>query len=266
MVLEIIVMVKQVPDSQEVVIDPVTMNLNRSLTRNVTNRADENALEAALRLKDSVGANVTVISMGPPQAETTMIECLARGADRAILASDRFFGGADTYPTGLTLAATISKIGKFDIIIAGEETSDSSTGHVGPGVAEYLDIDQITYASKLEYRDGYVIAERELEDGTEVVKVPTPVLVTVLLNSNVPRRQTLRRKIDAIRKGFEMWDHDKLGLQPEWVGVRGSPTIVRRMRPIKEKERAAKKIEISAIGDLVAELYEKNVLKLEGDS
>ncbi len=266
MVLEIIVMVKQVPDSQEVVIDPVTMNLNRSLTRNVTNRADENALEAALRLKDSVGANVTVVSMGPPQAETTMIECLARGADRAILASDRFFGGADTYPTGLTLAATISKIGKFDIIIAGEETSDSSTGHVGPGVAEFLDIDQVTYTSKVEYKDGYVIAERELEDGTEVVKVPTPVLVTVLLNSNVPRRQTLRRKIDAIRKGFEVWDHDKIGLQPEWVGVRGSPTIVRRMRPIKERERAAKKIELSAVGDLVKELYEKNVLKLEVDS
>ena len=125
-------MVKQVPDSQEVVIDPVTMNLNRSLTRNVTNRADENALEAALQIKDKTDAHVTVVSMGPPQAETTMIECLARGADRAILASDRFFGGADTYPTGLTLAATINAIGKFDIIFAGEETSDSSTGQAWP--------------------------------------------------------------------------------------------------------------------------------------
>lgn len=265
MVLEIIVMVKQVPDSQEVVIDPVTMNLNRSLTRNVTNRADENALEAALQIKDKTDAHVTVVSMGPPQAETTMIECLARGADRAILASDRFFGGADTYPTGLTLAATIKTIGKFDIIIAGEETSDSSTGHVGPGVAEFLDIDQITYASKVEYEDGYVTADRELEDGTEVVKVPTPVLVTVLLNSNVPRRQTLRRKIDAIRQGFESWDHDKVGLQPEWVGVRGSPTIVRKMRPIKEKERAARKIDIAGIPDLVKELYQKGAIKVESE-
>ena len=101
MTLEIIVMVKQVPDKQEVVIDPVTMNLNRSLTRNVTNSADENALEAALRIKDKTGANVTVISMGPPQAETTMIECLARGADRAILASDRFFGGGRYIPDGI---------------------------------------------------------------------------------------------------------------------------------------------------------------------
>jgi electron transfer flavoprotein beta subunit len=263
MTLEIIVMVKQVPDKQEVVIDPVTMNLNRSLTRNVTNSADENALEAALRIKDKTGANVTVVSMGPPQAETTMIECLARGADRAILASDRFFGGADTYPTGLTIAATISKIGKFDIIFAGEESSDSSTGHVGPGVAEFLDIDQITYASNVEYEDGHVIADRELEGGTEIVKVPLPVLVTVLLNSNTPRMQTLRRKIDATRKGIEMWDHDKIGLQPEWVGVRGSPTIVRKMNPIREKERAAKKIEVSNIKELVDELYEKNILKLE---
>lgn len=263
MAVEIIVMVKQVPDSQEVVIDPVTMNLNRSMTRNVTNRADENALEAALSIKDKIGANVTVISMGPPQAETTMIECLARGADSAILVSDRFFGGADTYPTGLTLAATISKIGKYDIIIAGEESSDSSTGHVGPGVAEFLDIDQITYASKVEYEDGYVIGERELEDGTEVVKVPTPVLVTVLLNSNDPRRQTLRRKIDAIRKGFEVWNIEKVGLPPEWVGVRGSPTIVRRMRSIKEKERAGKKYDLTNLGELVRELYEKKVLKME---
>ena len=130
-------------------------------------------------------------------------------------------------------------------------------------MAEFLDVDQITYASSVEYKDGYVIAERELEDGTEVVKVPTPVLVTVLLNSNAPRRQTLRRKIDAIKKGFEVWDHDKIGLQPEHVGVRGSPTIVRRMRPIKERERAAKKIDLSAVGDLVKELYEKNIVKLE---
>lgn len=263
MTLEIIVMVKQVPDSQEVVIDPVTMNLNRSQTRNVTNGADENALEAALKLKDKYGANITVISMGPPQAETTMIECLARGADRAILASDRFFGGADTYPTGLTLAATIKKIGKYDIIFAGEESTDSSTGHVGPGVAEFLDIDQITYASEVDYKDGKVIAERELEGGIEVVGVPTPVLVTILLNANIPRIQTLRRKIDATKKGFEIWDHDKIGLPPEWVGVRGSPTIVRRMRPIKEKERAAKKIEIANMDEFVKELYEKNIIKLE---
>lgn len=263
MSLEIVVMVKQVPDSQEVVIDPVTMNLNRSLTRNVTNRADENALEAALQLRDKVGGRVTIISMGPPQTESTMIECMARGADRAILVSDRFFGGADTYPTGLTVASAISKLEKFDVIFAGEESSDSSTGHVGPGVAEFLGIEQATYVSKVDYEDGLIIAERELEDGTEVVKVPTPVLITVLLNANIPRRQTLRRKIDAIRRGIEVWNLEKLGMPPEWVGVRGSPTIVRKMRSIKEKERAAKKIELDQIPELVKELYEKGILKLE---
>ncbi|MCL5731222.1 MAG: electron transfer flavoprotein subunit beta/FixA family protein [Candidatus Thermoplasmatota archaeon] len=261
MVLEIVVMVKQVPDSQEVVIDPVTMNLNRSMTRNVTNRADENALEAALQIKDKTPANITVVSMGPPQAESTMIECLARGADRAILVSDRALGGADTYPTGLTVASAISKLDHFDIIFAGEESSDSSTGHVGPGVAEFLGIDQITYCSKIQYEDGYVTAERELEDGTEVVKCPTPVLVTVLLNSNYPRRQTLRRKIDAVRKGMEVWNIEKLELKPEWVGVRGSPTIVRRMQSIKEKQREGKKVTLEQIPDLVKELYEKKIIR-----
>ncbi|MCL4343259.1 MAG: electron transfer flavoprotein subunit beta/FixA family protein [Candidatus Thermoplasmatota archaeon] len=263
MVLEIVVMVKQVPDSQEVVIDPVTMNLNRSMTRNVTNRADENALEAALQIKDKVPANITIVSMGPPQAETTMIECLARGADRAVLVSDRAFGGADTYPTGLTVASAISKLDHFDIIIAGEESSDSSTGHVGPGVAEFLGIDQITYCSKIEFSDGRVTAERELEDGTEVVQCPTPVLVTMLLGSNFPRMQTLRRKIDATKKGIEVWNLEKLGLQPEWVGVRGSPTIVRRMQSIKERERAKKPVTLEAIPDMVKELYEKNILKVK---
>lgn len=256
-------MVKQVPDSQEVVIDPVTMNLNRSLTRNVTNKADENALEAALQLRDEVGGHVTVVSMGPPQAESTMIECLARGADRAILVSDRFFGGADTYPTGLTVASAISKLEKVDVIFAGEESSDSSTGHVGPGVAEFLGMEQATYVSSVKYADGFIIAERELEDGTEVIKMPTPVLLTILLNANVPRRQTLKRKIAATKQGYEVWNLEKLGMPPEWVGVRGSPTIVRKMRPIKEKERAAKRFEIDQIPDLVRELFEIGALKLE---
>ncbi len=263
MVLEIVVMVKQVPDSQEVVIDPVTMNLNRSLTRNVTNKADENALEAALSIKDKTPAKITIVSMGPPQTESTMIECLARGADRAVLVSDRAFGGADTYPTGLTVASAISKLEHFDVIIAGEESSDSSTGHVGPGVAEFLGIEQITYCSKIEYSKGHITAERELEDGTEVVRCPVPVLITMLLGSNFPRRQSLRRKIDATKKGIELWNLEKLGLQPEWVGVRGSPTIVRRMQSIKERERAGKRITIETIPEMVKELYEKNILKVK---
>ncbi len=260
MTLEIIVMVKQVPDSQEVEIDPVTKTLNRMKARNVLNVADDNALEAALRIKDKTDANITIISMGPPMAETALIECMAKGADRAVLVSDRAFAGADTYPTGLTLAATITKLGGYDIIFAGEETSDSSTGHIGPGVAEFLGIEQITYASAVDFEKGFVIGERELEDGVEVVKAKPPVLITILLGANNPRNQTLRRKIDAMKKGIEVWNLEKLDIPPEWVGLKGSPTIVRGMKTIKEKERASKEITLDTIGDMLKEMAENKVL------
>lgn len=262
MTLEIVVMIKQVPDSQEVEIDPVTKTLNRMKARNVLNVADDHALEAALKIKDKTDAHITIISMGPPMAEDAIIECMAKGADRGILVSDRAFAGADTYPTGLTLAATITKLGKYDIIFAGEETSDSSTGHVGPGVAEFLDIEQITYTRSTYFEKGYVFGERELEDGIEVVKAKPPVLITVLLGANIPRRQTLRKKIDAIRKGIEVWNLEKLGIPADWVGFKGSPTVVRGMKTIKEKERAAKKITFENIGDLVKELADNNVIEV----
>lgn len=263
MTLEIVVMVKQVPDSQEVEIDPVTKTLNRMKARNVLNVADDNALEAALRIKDSIDARITVISMGPPMAEEALLECMGKGADRGILLTDRAFAGADTYPTGLTLAAAITKLDGYDIIFAGEETSDSSTGHVGPGVAEFLGIEQITYTRSVNFDDGYIVGERELEDGIEVVRAKPPVLITVLLGANIPRRQTLRKKIDAINRGVEPWTLQNLGIPPEWVGFKGSPTVVRSMKTIKEKERAARRISIEEIGDMVRELADNGAIKME---
>lgn len=263
MALDIVVMIKQVPDSQEVEIDPVTKTLNRMKARNVLNVADDNALEAALSIKDTVDSNITIVSMGPPMADEAILECMGKGADRGILLTDRAFAGADTYPTGLTLAAAITKIGRHDIIFAGEETSDSSTGHVGPGVAEFLGIEQITYTRSVRFEDGYVIGERELEDGIEIVRARPPVLITVRLGSNIPRRQSLRKKIDAIRKGVETWTLQNLGIPAEWVGFKGSPTVVRSMKTIKEKERAAKKIAVGEIGELVTELAGQGILNVE---
>ena len=207
-----IVMMKQVPDAEEIFIDPVKYTLNRSQARGIINPSDENALEAALRIKDKEGGEIIVISMGPPQAETAIIECMGRGADRGILITDRVFAAADTYATSLTLAAAVKKIGDFDMIFAGESTTDSGTGHVGPGVAEFLGIDQVTYTVDSRIESGMLIAERELEDGIEVVSTKPPVLVTVLINSNLPRRSRLRLKVDAIKKGVEKWDHDTLSL------------------------------------------------------
>lgn len=263
MTLEIIVMIKQVPDSSEVVIDPVTFTLNRSAARNVINPADENAIEQALKIKDAIpNTHVTVITMGPPFAETALLDAMARGVDRGILVTDRAFAGADTYPTGLTLAATITKIGKYDIIFAGEESTDSSTGHVGPGVAEFLGIEQASYTSNSWVEDKYVFAERQLEDGVETVKMESPCLITVLTNSNIPRNPSLRMKIDAMKRGIETWTLTDIELKPEWVGLKGSPTIVKSMRTIAEKKRAGKKFKVEEMDKFVDELVSKGILKL----
>lgn len=258
-------MIKQVPDAEEIFIDPVKFTLNRSMARGIINPADENALEVALKLKEENDAELIVLTMGPPQAETALIECMGRGADRGILVTDRAFAAADTYATSLTLAAAVKKIGDFDIILAGESTTDSGTGHVGPGVAEFLDTDQITYITTAKVQNNKLVAERELEDAIEVVEAPFPLLLTVLMNCNVPRRATLRMKIDAMRKGIEKWDHDTLQLPPDWIGIKGSPTIVGSLKIPEEKKRASKKISIEEIPEMVKELVESGAIKFGGD-
>lgn len=265
MVLKIILMIKQVPDAEEIFIDPVKFTLNRTMARGIINPADENALELALKLKEQNDAEIIVITMGPPQAETALIECMGRGADRGILITDRAFAAADTYATSLTLAAAIKKIGPFDMILAGESTTDSGTGHVGPGVAEFLDADQITYITDARVVNGKIQADRELEDAIEVVEAPFPVLLTTLMNCNVPRRATLRMKIDAIRKGIEKWDHDTLELPVDWIGIKGSPTIVGSLKIPEERKRASKKITLDEIPAMVKELVDSGAIKFGGE-
>jgi len=259
--LKMIILMKQVPDAEEIFIDPVKFTLNRSQARGIINPSDENALEAALKIKDSEGGEITVISMGPPQAENAILECMGRGADRGILITDRVFAAADTYATSLTIAAAVKKVGDFDIIFAGESTTDSGTGHVGPGVAEFLGIDQVTYTVSSRIEAGMLIAERELEDGIEVVSTKPPVLVTVLINANLPRRSRLRLKIDAIKKGVEKWDHDSLNLPPEWVGIKGSPTLVGALKIPEERKRESRPIKLDEIPVLVQDLVKKGIIR-----
>ena len=263
--MKIVVMIKQVPDAEEIFIDPVKFTLNRSQARGIINPSDENALEAALRIKEAVGGEITIISMGPPQAENAIIECMGRGADRGILITDRVFAAADTYATSLTLAAAIKKLGEFDLIFAGESTTDSGTGHVGPGVAEFLGIDQVTYTINTKMEGEMLISERELEDGIEVVSGRPPLLVTVMINANIPRHSSLRKKVDAIRKGIEKWDHDTLSLPPDWVGLKGSPTLVGALKIPEERKRASKVVKIEEIPDLVNELVKNGVIPAGGD-
>lgn len=265
MTLEIVVLIKVVPDGKEVFVDPVTFTLNRSMATNVLNPADENALEAALKIKDEHDARITVMTMAPPFAEPFLLECMSRGADQAVLLSDKAVAGSDTYPTSLTVAAGIRHLGKVDIVFAGEKTSDSSTGHVGPGVAEFLDAELSSYSRSCRYEDGYVITERELEEGVEVVKIPTPAIVTVITDSNSPRRATLRRKLDASEKGIKVWSLKEIGVMPDWVGLRSSPTVVKKMIPFPERNRRNKVVEVDRIPEMVNELLEMDAVKAGGD-
>lgn len=265
MTLKIAVLIKQVPDAEEIFIDPVKFTLNRSEARGVINPADDHAMEAALQIKDRNDAEITVITMGPPAAEQALIECMGKGGDKGVLITDRAFAAADTYATSLTLAAAIRKIGHFDILFAGESTTDSGTGHVGPGVAEFMGVDQITYSISARIEDGSLIAERELEDGIEVVKTPFPVLVTMMQNSNIPRRATLRRKIDAMSKGIEKLDREALDLPADWVGIKGSPTVVGSLKIPEERKRLNKRIGLDGIPEMVKELVENKAIVFGDD-
>lgn len=227
--MEIVVCVKQVPDTTEVKIDPVTNTLIRQGVPSIVNPFDKNAVEAAIRLKEEHGGKVTVISMGPPQAKEALKECLAMGADEAVLISDRAFGGADTLATSYTLAAAIRKIGKVDMIICGKQAIDGDTAQVGPEIAEHLGWAQVTCVSEIDVAGQTVNLEREHEEGYEIVEVRLPVLLTVLKSINEPRLPTVKGTMKANRKEIPVWTASDLEVDPKHLGLTGSPTQVRRI-------------------------------------
>jgi electron transfer flavoprotein beta subunit len=227
--MEIVVCVKQVPDTTEVKIDPVTNTLVRQGVPSIVNPFDKNAVEAALQLKEKHGGKVTVLSMGPPQAKDALKECLAMGADEAILLSDRAFGGADTLATSHTLAAAVKKIGSVDIIFCGKQAIDGDTAQVGPEMAEHLGIPQVTYVANVEVNDGVVRVEREQEDGYEVLETSLPVLLSVVKSINEPRYPTVKNTMKANRKQIPVWTAADVAVEPGLIGLKGSPTQVRRV-------------------------------------
>ncbi|MEM0138758.1 MAG: electron transfer flavoprotein subunit beta/FixA family protein [Thermoplasmatales archaeon] len=259
--LNIAVMIKQVPDSQDITIDPVTKTLNRSMARNVVNPPDINALEAALQLKEKHGGIITVITMGPPMADVALLECMGRGADRGILVTDRVFAGADTWPTSLTLASTADYLGGFDVILCGEETTDSSTGHVGPGIAEFLGYEQATYVHHIEYQDDHFIVSRDIEGAVETLMISKPAVITVTLNSNNPRNPTLKKKIEAYKKGVQIISNKELQLDPSCIGLKGSPTIVKDMKTVPDPIKNPAKPGIEELDKVVSVLIERGVIK-----
>lgn len=227
--MEIVVCIKQVPDTTEVKIDPVTNTLIRQGVPSIVNPFDKHAVEAALVLREQHGGRVTVISMGPPQAKDALKECIAMGADAAILLSDRSFGGADTLATSYTLAAGIRKLGKVDLILCGKQAIDGDTAQVGPELAEHLGIPQVTYVNKLTVTGNVARVEREQEDSYEVLEVALPVLLTVVKGINEPRYPTVKGTMRANRTEIPVWTADDLDVDRNAIGLKGSPTQVRKI-------------------------------------
>ncbi len=228
--MKIIVCVKQVPDTNEVKIDPIKGTLIRDGVPSILNPDDANALEAALELKDRYpDTTVTVISMGPPQATYMLRECLAMGADDAVLLSSRAFGGADTCATSTTIAAGIRKIGSYDIIFAGRQAIDGDTAQVGPQTAQRLGIPSVTYVQKIrEIKEKTVVVERNLEDGYEVIEVKKPCLLTAVKELNEPRYMSIAQIEAAYKKTIATWTEIDVNLSPEDAGLKASPTQVWR--------------------------------------
>lgn len=227
--MNIVVLIKQVPDTTDVKIDPKTGTLIREGVPSIINPDDKHAIEEALRLKEEFGGKVTVISMGPPQAMDALRESKAMGVDDNILLSDRAFAGADTWATSYTLASAIKKVGDYDLIICGRQAIDGDTAQVGPQVAECLNLPQITYVRKIEIDGKTIRAERTLEDGFEKIETTLPALITVIKDLNKPRYPSVRGIVEACREAeYPIWTAKEIEADPNKIGLEGSPTQVRR--------------------------------------
>lgn len=229
--MRIVVCIKQVPDSTNIRLDPVTHTLKREGVAAVVNPFDMYALEAALRLREMAGGGtVTALTMGPKQAEEVLREALRRGADDGILLCDRAFAGSDTWATSYALSQAIRKIGDVDVVVFGKQASDGDTAQVGPGVATHLDVPQITYVRRLvEVGNGRLVAERMLEDGFETVRTSLPCVLTVVREVGDPRLPSLRRMMAAKHAELTTWTAADIDADPAKCGLKGSPTKVVRV-------------------------------------
>ncbi len=263
--MNIIVCVKQVPDTNEVKIDPVKGTLIREGVPSIINPDDRNALEEALRIKDSMeDVKVTVVSMGPPQAEVALVEAIAMGADEAILLTDRAVAGSDTWATSTALSAVIKYIGDFDIIFCGRQAIDGDTAQVGPQIAEHLGIPQITYVEELKIQGNKVVAKRALEDGYFLVEAEMPVLLTAVKELNEPRYPSIK----GIFEGFKgdkvkMVSAKDVNCDMDNVGLDGSPTNVIKSFTPPTKSRDLEMLEgtpVEQARKLIVRLREENLV------
>ncbi len=236
--MNIVVCAKQVPDTTEVRLDPETGTLIREGVPSIMNPDDKAGLEAALQIKDEIpDTKISVVSMGPEQADDVLREALAMGADEAYLVTDRRFGGADTWATSSTLAATIKSIlGDYDLIITGRQAIDGDTAQVGPQIAEHLGLPNVSYAEDIKVEGDHVIVKRQYEDSSDILKVPMPALITALGDMNEPRYMTPGGIHDAYQKEVKIITRDDIDIDDGNIGLKGSPTRVKQSfpKPLKE--------------------------------
>lgn len=231
----VVACIKQVPDTTQVKIDPVTGTLIREGVPFIINPFDTHTLEESLRLKDKYGFRVVAISMGPPNTEITLKKALALGADEAILLSDRVFGGADTLATSMVLAEAIKRLAQKEeiaIVLCGKQTIDGDTAQVGPGIATRLKYSQLTLADHIENIDlqtKRVRVKRKLEGRHEIVEAPLPALITVVREINRPRYPTVPMRLMSEDAEVTLWDNKIMQLPEEAIGLKGSPTQVSKI-------------------------------------
>ncbi|MEG2732741.1 MAG: electron transfer flavoprotein subunit beta/FixA family protein [Clostridium sp.] len=261
--MKIVVCIKQVPDTNEVKLDPVTGTLIRDGVPSIINPDDKAGLEAALVLKDELGAEITVVSMGPPQADAVLREAMAMGADKAVLVTDRAFGGADTLATSTTLASAIKKL-EYDLIITGRQAIDGDTAQVGPQIAEALGIPNISYAENIKIDGKTVVVKRQYDDSYHVIRANMPCLITALGEMNTPRYMTPGGIFDAYRANeITTFTRPDLDVADERLGLKGSPTNVAQSFPKSLKPAGVKETSLEpeeAADYIVAKLKEKFVL------
>lgn len=260
--MKIVVCIKQVPNTTEIKINPTTGTLIRDGVASIMNPDDKSGLEMALDLKEKHGAHVTVITMGPPQADAVLREAFAMGADRAILLTDRKFAGADTLATSHALAGALRKL-EFDLLITGRQAIDGDTAQVGPQIAEHLDLPQVTYLEQIDFDgDKTFTMRRATEEGYQILEVESPCVVTVLSSANQPRYMSVRGIVEAYNHEVETWGAANIDVEECVLGLKGSPTRVHKAftRGVKAPGEQYEVDAEEAVGIIVQKLTEKFII------
>ena len=256
--MNVIICIKQVPNTTQVRINPETNTLMREGVDSIINPFDMYAIEEGVRLKEKFNGKAIVVSMGPPQAEVALREAISMGCDEAVLVTDRAFAGSDTWATSYVLSQAIKKIGDYGMVLCGKQASDGDTAQVGPGIATYLDIPQVTYVKKIEelIPGEKARVERMTEEGFEIIETPLPCLITVVKEINEPRLPSLKGKMKSKKAEIKHMTAQDINCEPERIGLDGSPTrVVKIFTPPPRKGGVMLKGEVPEIAEqLVKEL------------